>query len=486
MMGGFGGPVDIRAIRGFAAGRGWRGLRRNDGKRLNLAVSRRGRGIQSCGGFFARSKTTFSYFFPGFSFPTFFGLLQSEWPQIDELQTYLIGLKCYTTGTWPAFGPDAAGSESSFQSQIPGALEGLVIALPLYLFHQPEAPFILLNLMGSLGVLLLAWYIFRKIPGLSYPWLCLWITVAPWSIHEATHIYNVSYVFLPSILFFIGFMESLPSTSLDLVSPFWANFLMGLSVFWIQQFHLSYVYLLPLSLYSMAAQLRKKKELVHVAYFGLGSLIPLVFLVPTVLQYGFNRVNSHSGFYTGFNFQNFLALPVLLARFLSLVSFELPRFIGAHNSERMAFLKSHLEILFPGVLLWAIGLLQPFLLLFAWFKRDHPLSTWAKMKELILAIFGMIWISFWFTIKQPLSHIYFIFFPFLMAYSCYVWVLFAGNRRWAWAAKAFLLLGLYFQVGYAVAVAPRDSLYSQRALVAKAIEEKNYHLLGERRAGSFY
>jgi hypothetical protein len=444
------------------------------------------RKIRHSEAFLPDRKQLFFIFALVFLFRLFFGLLQSEWPQIDELQTYLIGLKCYTTGTWPAFGPDAAGSESSFQSQIPGALEGLLIALPIYILQQPEAPFILLNLMSALGVLLLAWYIFRRIPGLSYPWLCLWITVAPWSIHEATHIYNVSYVFLPSILFFIGFMESLPSITMGLVPPFSANFLMGLSVFSIQQFHLSYVYLLPLSVYSIAAQWKNGKGFRCVFYFILGSLVPLAFLLPTVFQYGFARINSHSGFYTGFNSQNFLALPVLLARFLSLVSFELPRFIGAHNSERIVFLQNHPEILVPGVLLWAIGLLQPFLLLFAWLKREHPVAGWEKMKWLILAIFGMVWISFWFTIKQPLSHIYFIFFPFLMAYSCYVWVLFVGERRWVWAAKAFLLLGLYFQVGYAVAVAPKDSLYSQRALMVKAIQEKNYHLLGERRAGSFY
>ncbi len=39
----------------------------------------------------------------------------------DPLQTYLIGLKCYTTGTWPYFGPDKYTAEVHFQ--VPGALE---------------------------------------------------------------------------------------------------------------------------------------------------------------------------------------------------------------------------------------------------------------------------------------------------------------------------------------------------------------------------
>jgi hypothetical protein len=98
----------------------------------------------------------------------------------------------------------------------------------------------------------------------------------------------------------------------------------------------------------------------------------------------------------------------------------------------------------------------------------------------------MVYASFWFTIKQPLSHIYFVFFPFIMTYSCYCWARFADRRPWRFAAKLFLALALFFQIGYAVAVAPQDSLYTQRALVAKAIQEKNYHILGERRPGSFY
>src|SRR6185436_14838094 len=54
----------------------------------------------------------------------------------DAKQIYLIGLKSYLTGTWPYFGPDVAPSV-----QIPGALQGLVIALPLYLVPLPESSF---------------------------------------------------------------------------------------------------------------------------------------------------------------------------------------------------------------------------------------------------------------------------------------------------------------------------------------------------------
>lgn len=41
-----------------------------------------------------------------------FGLCMPFW-SLDEEQTYLIGLKCYTTHTWPYYGPDVNGSETT-------------------------------------------------------------------------------------------------------------------------------------------------------------------------------------------------------------------------------------------------------------------------------------------------------------------------------------------------------------------------------------
>ena len=35
-------------------------------------------------------------------------------------------------------------------------------------------------------------------------------------------------------------------------------------------------------------------------------------------------------------------------------------------------------------------------------------------------------------------------------------------------------------------LAPHDSIYSSRDRIVKAIQEKNYHLYGERRPGSLY
>ncbi len=412
-----------------------------------------------------------------------FGLFRAQFRETDQFQTYLIGLKCYSTSTWPWFGPDVNGMENSFKSQIPGAMEGLLIGLPFYLIHFPEAPFILLNLMSLAGVALLSWYIVKRLPGLPYTWLFVWIAIAPWSIHESTVMINPAFTFLPSILFFIAFMESLPFFTLNLVSRGWANATMGFSLFWIMQFHFSYVYLVPLALFSLAFQMFKEKEWSAPVFFSLGSLPMLALIVPTYLKFGLARGNVAGGFAVPFNWANVKEFWTILARYLSLVSFEVPRFIGENTKTRIHFLtEEHPFLLVPGALLWVTGLIQPFLLAAFWFRElrlrfrwlfwavflglgimlvfsdpgdaaktlfltfgimaitlalglwiSHyqPEKTGPQWKELNLLfsiVFAMVYGSFWFTVKMPLSHIYFLFFPLLMTYSCYCWMCFRKKR----------------------------------------------------------
>jgi hypothetical protein len=497
-------------------------------------------------------KTFLILFLSAFVFRLAFGLLRSQIWEIDQLQTYLIGLKFFTTHSWPYFGPDVNGLENkAFQSQIPGAMEGLLIGLPFYVLPIPEAPFILLNLLSVIGVALLTWYIVKRIPEISYTWLFIWISIVPWSIQESTTIINPAFTFLPAILFFIGFMESIPWFSLSLITPLWANLAMGFSLCWIMQFHFSYVYLIPLTFISLAVQTIKTRRPISVLYFALGCLPTLALIIPTYIQYGLGRNNVSSGFVVPFNWDNVREFWTILARFLSLVCFELPRFLGIDTQSRIQFLIDHAWLLIPGTILWIVGLLQPVVLLLVWSRQlfnnlkwlplvvflalfiilsfdsaginqafylfasdkgrilhalwvsllaaglmqlfayglsflpqTDPGPHWKELNWLLAAVFLMVYSSFWFTSKLALSHIYFIFFPLLMTYSCYVWMKF--KKKGGLWARAFIVLGVVFQFGYAITVAPRDSIYPKRDTICKAIQEKNYLVFGERRAGSMY
>jgi len=438
-----------------------------------------------------RSSLSLSFillFFFLYVFQVFFGLCESQWWERDEIQTYLIGLKCYTTQTWPYFGPDVNGAENeSFQSQMPGALEGLLIGLPFYFCPIPEAPFLLLGFLNTLGAAFLSWYIHRRLPSLSRSWLMLWICVTPWVLQKCAHIINPAYDFLPSVLFFIGFLECLPKFRMNLLKPFWSNAAMGFGIFWIMQFHFSYIYFLPLAAYALYAQAREHRGGPALLGFACGALPMAALILPTWLQYGFSPSHVASGFAVPFCWQNVLSLPVILARFLSLVCFEIPRYLGDDLTMRIKFLTDRPWILVPGAILWIGGLAQAFILFIAGFKRKHPDPLWAKTRNLTLACFLLVYLSFWFTVKLPLSHIYLVFYPLLMLYSCYVWSFLAGKGKARIWFRVFVLLGLYFQIGYAIVKEPTNSMYKHdRAKVVQALAQKDYRIFQERRPGTLY
>ncbi len=66
----------------------------------------------------------------------------------------------------------------------------------------------------------------------------------------------------------------------------------------------------------------------EISGFAAGAAIPLAFLIPTYLKYGLFQETSGLNLAVGFNRENFMSFFVVLARYFSLPSFELPRFLG--------------------------------------------------------------------------------------------------------------------------------------------------------------
>ena len=235
---------------------------------------------------------TSRWFFPAlflaFLFRLAYGLCSEIW-FIDQRQVYLIGLKFYATGLWPYFGPDV-----SSHIQLPGALQGLAVGIPLYLFPIPESPFLFLNLLSFAGLCLFAWVCSKRLPTFPSWIIWAWLLTAPWVLNWSTNIDNDSYVLFGSSLFFTGFLEAAPNFRRGFISIFTANFLIGFGLFWNAQFHMSYVILFPFALAALGLQIRdnkksRREKILPVFYFLLGSLATGIFILPTVLQIRFCR-----------------------------------------------------------------------------------------------------------------------------------------------------------------------------------------------------
>ena len=408
-----------------------------------------------------------------------FGLCYEFWAD-DELQIYLIGLRHYATGEWPYFGPDVVYS----QTRIAGALVGLLVGTPLRVFPQPEAPYLLLNALSAAALTLLAWYIGRRFTGVPRWFLWPWIFFSPWTLNFSTHVVNPSYVLTGAIVFFVGAFELLPRVTMRLLPERVAFACMGFGLLWVYQLHLSFPLLVPFVAAAFYAQWRKfgaSRLASGACWFVLGALLPALTLFPTLARFGLSTAVSTAGANMVVDVWNLLRIPEIAARFLSFASFELPRFLGNNTASRLELLARHPWSVPFAAFAGLVGLVQPFVLLWGFFRlRGESVERRAVAWTAALTI-GLVCASFLFSVKDPASHAFYVVFPVANIYAFQIWERLM-DRRWIRAvAAALLVCTAAIHTAIAIDHLPTRSLYRDRALVVRAINEKNYRLLGERR-----
>jgi hypothetical protein len=420
---------------------------------------------------------------PAFLFRLFVGLC-SQFRDSDTKQIYLLGLKFYTTGAWPYFGPDVVWGEI----QIPGALQALLVGGPFFVLPIPEAPYILLNVLSFAALCLLAWYCCKRFPEMPRWFVWSWLLTAPWVLDLSTSVYNPSYVLPGSILFFVGALEIYPFTSKHVIAHRWANFMMGFALFWTMQLHLSWVVLVPYLLLAFYYQARKGGVtfLRALGCFAFGATVTGSLLLPTYLKYGFEKGAGGTTSAIILNKENVTAFWGILTRTLSFASFEVPRLLGPHTAERLAFLKQE-PWLIPFVLfLFVVGTAQVAALIGSWFLRDHPHEDWRAIKYLLLFNVCLLYVSFLFSIKPPQSNHLYVTLPIPMIYSLYCWSRLLKSKRWQVFAMVFIACGVIFHLGLALHNRTLFSLYTERPVVESAIQNRDYKLLGDRRPNTLY
>lgn len=352
----------------------------------------------------------------------------------------------------------------------------------MWLVALPEAPYVLLNLLstGSLG--LLAWYIQRRLPDVPSWFLWSWVFFCPWTLNFSTHIVNPSYVLTGAVLFVVGALELMPSLRARLMPEPMAFGAMGFGLLWVYQLHLSFPLLLPFGILVFAAAARRgwRRLAFGAACFALGAAVAGSTLAPTLLKYGLGAPAGEFAANVRFEPSNLRRLPQIAARFLSFASFELPRFIGRNTAERLHFLSA-----FPWAAPFAVfaglcGIVQPVLLLIGFLRRDGA-PGWTAVKHLTFATLLLIWGSFLFSVKNPASHTFYVTLPLAMIYAFYCWAPLFRSHAVRVAAAALLASGLITHLAIAIDRFQDRSLYANRGLVVRAIQERNYTLLGERR-----
>jgi hypothetical protein len=411
-----------------------------------------------------------------------FGLAYDFWGD-DEFQIYLIGLKYYTTGVWPLYGPDVVYTET----RIPGGMLGLLVGGPFWVAPWPEAPYVFLNLLSMAALGLLAWYIGKRLPDLPRWFLWIWVFFSPWTLCISAHIINTSYAILGAIVFFVSAFELVPALRIDAVPRSLAFAGLGFGLVWVAQFHLSVAILVPIALIVYALAVREDPGRLGAALLWgvIGAALPASTLVPTFVTQGIAAVAGRTGENIVFEPANLLRLPQVVVQFLSLATFELPRFMGPSTTDRLAFLR-HFPWAAPAIVVAvALGSAQVVVLLVELFMVHPHRKGWTPVRFATLGVLTLLIPSFVFSVRAPASHAYYVLLPVVMFYACYVW---SDLLRQKWIRTAAVILFVAGAIAY-LALGIRNftgrSMYRNRDLVLRAIAERNYHRLGERRTDAW-
>jgi hypothetical protein len=418
-----------------------------------------------------------------FAFRLLFGLSREFYFE-DTTQIFLLGFRYYATGVWPLFGPDVVWT----RSEIPGALQALLVGLPLKVVAVPEAPYVLLNLLSFAAIAALAWYVCEQLPKAPRWLIWGWFLTIPWTLEFSTHLINTSYILAPAILFFLGFFEALPDFSLRRLSPPVAFALMGFSAAWLMQIHMSWPLLLP---FAALAWVSRRTDgtgalAMNAAAFFAGAMIPGALLLPTLARYG---VHAGSGGVLR-NFQPHWVSPWIivttLARFLSFASLEISRFVALDGAKRLEFLGRHVWLIPAAIVVWIVGVVQPVWMVVDGIRpirrwpESMPRPKWSVLRLLVAASVLLVYASYWFVMEPPQAHAFYVLSPIALVFASFWWMLYDSPKARQIAAGV-LIVNVAFHAGLAWAQAPELSLYKRRAVVAAAVRLKQPEMLAHRR-----
>jgi hypothetical protein len=399
----------------------------------------------------------------------------------DVLQIYLIGLKSFTTGSYPYFGADLVYTHA----QIPGALQGYLVSIGWYLWKIPEMPMIILNILLTSSLGLLAWYAQKRFPRIPRAFIWSYIFLLPWSVCYFTRIVNPSYVIPAAILFFIGVYEILPSLKRDILPEWICFYFLGFAIFWIFQLHMSWVLLGPYTIlcFYYVARTKDIRRIGRVVVsFLAGCITTGSLLLPTLLRYGFaNEQGTKVTSVVELHTEHFGIIVKLLSSFLAYGSFDVTRFIGGSTSERISFLSDQLWAAPFTVFVALIGILQAAFYFISFFLYRRADRQGKKVILLTAGSFLLFYCISLFSKVAPPGHAAVLFFPLIILYGLQIMEN-PLQKRWLRVVSVVTFASaIIMYCGIMVKNYPSISLYKDRDRIVRALDSNDYMIVGKRR-----
>jgi hypothetical protein len=287
-----------------------------------------------------------------------------------------------------------------------------------------------------------------------------------------------------AVPFFLGVFEIVPSLRRGIIAPRLAWIGLGFGALWVAQFHLSAVLLVVIGAAATVLALRRDGWPLTargLMWSAAGAVLAGATVVPTLASEGLGAF-AQPGANVVFAPEHLTRLPEIAAQVLSFGSFEIARFIGSSTTDRLQFLARYWWAA-PVILLAAVtGVVQVVVLFVAFFRRSSGRADWPAVRGTMLALIALVYASFMFSVKSPASHAFYFTMPAVVIYAFYAWAPFLSERRWQVVAALILVAGAVTHVAVAHRNFQDRSLYRDRARVVRAIERRDYRLVGERRS----
>jgi len=331
----------------------------------------------------------------------------------DEAKCFYNGFNFFVSGQLSPYGADIVYSDT----KLPGSIMSILIGLPLYFSNGlPYGTAIFIAIWNFAAMLLLFWLFLRLFPSFNRYYLATFLLFAPWTILHVA-IWNPSYLPLFAVLFFIGLYQVF-------IDPhhFGGHFLIFFTIPIVMQLHLSFVLLIAILGLCFILKWYKPKNIPAILTgLILGSLTLLPYLLQEKVSSGakgeFLLANIK------INWDNLFNFPKFLFRLLTFPTGETSIFFlrGKISYPEAWDIISNKIYLLPFILL---GLILSILIItlslyFYWnrikFFIQKPIPSKFSLLErfdfIVVAITIITYFSFFFSIKGPSAHTYWLLMP---------------------------------------------------------------------------
>ena len=294
---------------------------------------------------------------------------------------------------------------------------------------------------------------------------------------------NPSYVFAPAVLFFVGIMDVLPIYKKALLPKWIAHLMIGLSIGWIMQLHMSWV-LLPFYVFTYGLWLlfRRRFRDVGIAVLGIGSgfIIGISTLIPTIAKYPDALLNAES--VVVFNPANFKNID-MISRFLSFTSAEILTFAEGMEGFK-SLLSTHPWSIPFLIFLLVMGYVQ--MAYFIWnFVRPGQKPEFQRVRAFAMCTMLLLYVAYLFAVREVANYTIYVVAPAALIYGVHALDA-VFNFKWIkWTGVALLVSSVVFHTVMSLYHFDERSLHSREERIKAAIEEMDSRKFAYRRVANW-